>query len=56
MSNGKDHPAPHVEVDDPVAAFKRLEDATRKILAVPKKVVRRAATAEVGTKKNPKGA
>jgi hypothetical protein len=37
MSTPKDgHPA-NVEVDDPAAAFHRLEDFTRKILAAGKK-------------------
>jgi len=36
MSSPKDA-MPHVEVDDPAAAFHKLEDFTRKILAVPKK-------------------
>ena len=27
---------PHVEVDDPAAAFKRLQDATRKLLKAGK--------------------
>lgn len=30
---------PHVEVEDGVAAFHKLEDFTRKILAVPKKEI-----------------
>jgi hypothetical protein len=37
MSNAKNGSVPHVEVDDPEAAFHRLEDAARRLLAVPKK-------------------
>jgi hypothetical protein len=36
MNNSKDGPAVNIEVDDAEAAFHRLEEFTRKILAVPK--------------------
>ena len=40
MSDPKDGPAvPHVEVPDAAAAFKKLENFTRKILAVPKREI-----------------
>ena len=34
--NNKDGPPKHFEVDDPVAAFQKFEEATRRILSVPK--------------------
>jgi len=39
MSNPKDGPIPHVEVPDAAAAFHKLENFTRRILAVPKKEI-----------------
>ncbi len=39
MSSAKDHPAAPFEVDDPAAAFRKLKDFTRQILAVPKKQI-----------------
>lgn len=36
MNNAKDGPVPHVEVPDPAAAFRKMEDAARQILSVPK--------------------
>lgn len=36
MSDKKDGPHTHVEVDDPVKAFDRLKALGRKVLAVPK--------------------
>jgi hypothetical protein len=51
MSTPKDGPAVNVEVDDPAAAFHRLEDFTRKLLAAPKKTIDRKLVAERARKK-----
>jgi hypothetical protein len=40
MSGPKQQPASH-EVDDAAAAFHKLENFTRRILAVPKKAINR---------------
>jgi hypothetical protein len=37
---------PDIRVDDPAAAFRKLEDFTRRILAVPKKEIDRKLAAE----------
>ena len=42
MGSPKDGPVPHIEVADPAAAFQKLEDATRRFLAVPKKQANKA--------------
>jgi hypothetical protein len=34
-------PAAHFEVDDPAAAFSKLENFARRVLAVPKKTIDR---------------
>lgn len=39
MSRPKDGPMPHIEVDDPEAAFHKFEDFARRVLAVPKEVI-----------------
>jgi hypothetical protein len=40
----KDHPAAHFEVDDPAAAFRRFQDAARKVLSAPKKAADKKPT------------
>ena len=45
MSSPKDGPGPH-PVDDAEAAFHKLEDFTRKILAVPKKRIEQKVSRE----------
>jgi hypothetical protein len=52
MSAHKDGPAAHFEVDDAEAAFHRMEEATRKILAVPKKELDRKAPQKSAKKKS----
>jgi len=39
MRHPKPGPIPHVEVEDGIAAFHKLEDFTRRIMAVPKKEI-----------------
>jgi hypothetical protein len=48
---------PRVEVDDAAAAFRKLEDATRRIMAAPKKNVDAAMTRmrAAGKKRHRKG-
>jgi hypothetical protein len=36
MSSAKDNAASDFKVDDPAAAFHKLEDATRRLLSTPK--------------------
>ena len=50
----KDGPMPQVEITDPEAAFHRFEDFTRRVLAVPKKVIDRKLTKEKAKKKGRK--
>ena len=50
MNVPKDGPATH-EVDDPEAAFHKLEDFTRRILAVPKKAIDRKLAQEKANKR-----
>jgi hypothetical protein len=52
MSTPKDGPPVNVEVDDPAAAFHRLEDFTRKVLAAPKRGAK--PTSERAAKKKSK--
>jgi len=42
---------PQVEVDNPAAAFQKLQDFTRRILSIPKKEIDRKLAAEKSTKK-----
>ncbi len=55
MSSPKDRPAAHFEVDDPKAAFQKLQAFARRILAVPKREVdTRAAAVRVRSAKKRK--
>ena len=51
MSAHKDGPPAHFEVDDAEAAFHRMEEATRKILAVQKKEMDRKGLQKPAKKK-----
>jgi hypothetical protein len=52
MSNPKDGPMPQVEVPDAAVAFRKLEDFTRRMLAVPKKEIDARLEKEKKHKKN----
>lgn len=52
MSNQNDHPAAPFEVENPAAAFRKLEDFARKVLAVPKKRVDAKLAADKGKKRS----
>jgi len=49
MSNAKG-PTPQLEVSDATAAFRKLEDFTRRVLAVPKKEIDRKLAEEKAKK------
>jgi len=51
MPKPKPRDIPHVEVEDGVAAFHKLEDFTRRIMAVPKKKIDAMLARERGAKK-----
>jgi hypothetical protein len=46
MRKSANRPAAHFEVEDANEAFQKLEDFTRRVLAVPKKVIDRKLAAE----------
>jgi len=52
MKTPKNHPAAHFEVPDPAEAFRKLQGAAQKVMAVPKKVVNAAMA--IGRAKKPK--
>jgi hypothetical protein len=54
MPKTKKHDIPDVRVEDGAAAFHRLEDFTRRILAVPKKEIESKLTREKSVKKRSK--
>ena len=54
MSNPKQPAVPHIEVSDAAEAFRKLEDFTRRILAVPKKEFDRKMAAEKAGKNKKK--
>jgi hypothetical protein len=54
MSKTKARTVPHIEVENPAEAFHKLEDFTKKILAVPKKEIDRKLAEEKTEKKKAK--
>jgi hypothetical protein len=50
MSKSSDRPAAHFEVENADEAFRKLEDFTRRVLSVPKKVIDRKLAAEKAKK------
>lgn len=55
MGTPKDGPIPRVEVDDPAAAFRKLEAFTRQILSIPKKGVDSGAGKDKSVKRRQRG-
>jgi hypothetical protein len=51
MPKPKPRDIPHIRVEDPEAAFHKLEDFTRRIMAVPKKEIDAELTREKLAKK-----
>ncbi len=54
MNSPKDHPAAPFEVEDPAAAFHKLENFARKVLAVPRKSIDRKLAQERAAKNRAK--
>jgi hypothetical protein len=51
MSKPKVRDIPHIEVADPAAAYHKLEEFTRRIMAVPKKEIDRRLAQEKRSKR-----
>jgi hypothetical protein len=51
MPKPKPRDIPHIEVADPAAAFHKLEEFTRRILAVPKKEIDASLAREKSAKR-----
>jgi len=51
MRHPKAGPIPHVEVEDGIAAFHKLEEFTRRIMTVPKKKIDEMLAKERAKKK-----